>query len=115
MSWQKSHDLAVKTGEYTGTDGKVKGRYENVGHILHDGDQRLICLKRTFNPAGAPNPDGRDTVVLAMFEVRDRDERAAITRSESAVPARQAAAPAGDGGGFDDSIPFAPCEYGSFA
>lgn len=35
----------------------------------NDGGQ-VILLKRTFNPAGVPNPDGRDTVMLSMFVPR---------------------------------------------
>lgn len=114
MSWQKTHDLAVRTGTYQGADGKEKGRYENVGHVLHDGEQRLLLLKRTFSPAGVPNPDGRDTVILSMFEVRDRangegptaQQQADVERAAPAsAPAARApaAAAAGD---FDDDIPF---------
>jgi hypothetical protein len=111
--WTKTHDLAVRTGTYQGTDGKDKGRYENVGHVLRgDNDEKLLLLKRTFNPAGVPNPDGRDTVILSMFEVRDRNgqgegptaAQAADVESRPSAPApRQTTAAAGE---FDDDIPF---------
>lgn len=40
--------------------------------------------------------------------------QSAITRSEASVPAREQRAPA-EAGGFDDDIPFLPCEYRSIA
>ena len=92
MSYQKTHDLTVKVGEYQ-KGGETKGRYENVGQILSDGDNKLLLLKRTFNPAGVPNPDDKDSVILSVFPVR-----------EQGAPKDAPAA----GGGFDDAIPFAP-------
>ena len=61
-------DLAVKTSEYE-KDGETKGRWLNVGSLMEadDGGQFLI-LNRTFNPAGLPNPDNRDTVLISMFD-----------------------------------------------
>ena len=54
MSFRKVQDLAVKVGSYTGSDGREKGRYENVGHVLEsERGEKLVCLKRTFSPAGA--------------------------------------------------------------
>ena len=88
MSWTKTHDLAVVTGSYM-HNGKEKKRYENVGHVMQGDDGgKMICLKRTFNPAGLP-PDGRDTVVLSMFEPRPRDDApppAVVTRSAPPPP-----------------------------
>jgi hypothetical protein len=111
--WAKTHDLAVRTGTYQGADGKEKGRYENIGHVLRgDDNEKLLLLKRTFNPAGVPNPDGRDTVILSMFEVRDRAangntaaENAAITASEGGAPAQRPARPAATDD-FNDDVPF---------
>jgi len=100
MAFRKTHDLAVKTGEYTDAQGNTKGRYENVGHILRDGDNRMICLKRTFNPAGVPNPDGRDTVVVSAFEVKEdggKQQQSAPRQQQRPAPPAQTA---------DDDIPF---------
>lgn len=125
MAFRKTHDLAVRTGSYTGSDGKEKGRYENVGHVLTGDDGgKLYCLKRTFNPAGVPNPEGRDTVVLSVFEVREvryergsqaptQQQRAEVERSR-ATPVRETA-PASGGDPFSDEIPFGPHGFGSVA
>ena len=98
----KTHDLAVKTGTYTDRNGNEKGRWQNVGSVLETNDGgRVILLNRTFNPAGVPNPEGRDTVMLSMFEPRD-DNKA------QPAPQRQAPAPAPKhADGFQDSdVPF---------
>ena len=88
MSYNKTHDLVVKTGTYT-KDGEEKGRYENVGMVLTgDEGELLLLLKRTFNPAGVPKPDGKDSVALSMFEVRDRNQDA--PKSKPRKPAAKA-------------------------
>lgn len=75
MSYKKTHDITVKTGSYTDRDGNTKGRYENVGQVLSDGENTLYLIKRTFNPAGVPNPEGKDSVLLSMFEDKPREDK----------------------------------------
>lgn len=67
---EKTHDLVVKTGEYTDKHGDKKNRYVNVGQIMKGDNGDFILLNRTFNPAGVPNPDNRDTVLISKFEVK---------------------------------------------
>lgn len=99
----KKYDLAVKTGSYTDAQGQTKGRYENIGAVMQGNDGFFIILKRTFNPAGVPNPDDRDSVMVSMFEPREQNQ--------------QSHAGSGQGRGasnneqsrdqqFDDDIPF---------
>lgn len=91
---KKTHDLAVKTGTYT-ANGVSKARYENVGMVMTGDDgKEMFLLKRTFNPAGVPNPDGRDSVIVSKFDVK---------------PRQTPAAPSGDD--FDDDIPFAQVDW----
>jgi len=74
MAWRRVRDLAVKTGEYE-KDGETKGRYENIGAMWKNDDGDLmLTMKRTFNPAGVPNPDGRDSVVVSMFEAKEKEQ-----------------------------------------
>lgn len=71
---KKLYDLAAKTGEYLDSNGKTKGRWQNVGAVMaNDDGGKFIMLDRTFNPAGIPNPDNRSTVLLSMFEPREHD------------------------------------------
>ena len=74
MPAKKIRDLAVKTGSYTDRDGNTKGRYKNVGSLMESEDGgKFILLDTTFNPAGVPNPDNRDNVLISIFEMKDND------------------------------------------
>lgn len=85
MSYTKTHDLCVKTGTYE-KGGEEKGRYENVGMILNDGEDELFLIKRTFNPAGVPNPDGRDSVIVNAFKVKDKEAKRSTHTADEAPP-----------------------------
>jgi len=111
MATRKIYDLAVKTGSYTDRDGNQKGRYTPAGAIWEKDDgSKFITLNRTFNPAGVPNPENKEAVILSQFEVKERNGQ---TQQQSA-PARQQqpAAQKPQGGGssgfddMDDDIPF---------
>lgn len=94
----KKYDLVVKTGEYTDRDGNTKGRFKNIGAVMAGKDGPYILLDRTFNPAGVPGQDGRDNIIVSMYEPRDDNG------------GQRAPAPRGGGGSasadLDDSIPF---------
>ena len=76
MSAKPTHDLAVKTGEYTTSNGDKKGRWQNVGSIMQKDDgSEFIMLSRWFNPAGVPDLSGKggDSILLSKFEPRQKD------------------------------------------
>lgn len=105
MPAKKIRDLAVKTGSYT-VNGETKGRYKNVGSLMQSEDgSRFILLDTTFNPAGVPNPDNRDNVLISIFELR---EDGGGQRQQSAPAQRQAPQQQQPSGGnvADDDIPF---------
>lgn len=82
MSFRKTHDLAVRVGSFE-KNGETKGRYVNVGLVLKDDEGKsMILLNRTFNPAGVPNPDGKDTVIISRFEVKDKNEQKQVQEDE---------------------------------
>jgi len=68
----KLYDVVIKTGSYQNSQGETRGRYENIGSVMQgqDGGQ-FIILKRTFNPAGAPNPENKDSVILSCFQPKE--------------------------------------------
>jgi hypothetical protein len=103
MAWTKTHDLAVKTGEYQ-KDGKAKARYLNVGMVMRKDDGgEIILLNRTFNPAGVPVEDGKDSIVISKFEVKDEQREPSAhnrAKADGYQAARDAQAP------LDDEIPF---------
>jgi hypothetical protein len=66
---KKIKDLAVKVGTYE-SEGKTKNKYLNIGVVLENTDGgKFMLLERTFNPAGVPNPEGKSTVLISMFDV----------------------------------------------
>lgn len=67
---RKTHDLVVKIGSYTDKEGKTKNRYLNVGSKMEGDKGAFFLLNRHFNPAGVPNPDDRDNIILSLFEVK---------------------------------------------
>lgn len=92
MAIRKIKDLAVKTGSYT-VNGDTKNRYENIGSIMEGDNGQFLLLKRTFNPAGVPNPDNKDTVLVSIFDPK--------TNSQSSAPQ------AGSANGADlNDVPF---------
>ena len=67
----KKYALVVKVGEYTDRDGATKGRFKNVG-VMMDGDKGpFLLLDRTFNPAGVSGNEGRESIIISMYEPRD--------------------------------------------
>ena len=62
---RKVYDLAVKLGEKN---------WLNVGAVLEKDDGgRFIILERSFNPAGVPNPDNKSSLIISMFEPKQKD------------------------------------------
>jgi hypothetical protein len=71
---KKTHDLAVKVGEYE-KDGQTKNRYQNIGMILEKDDGgRFMLLNRSFNPAGVPFKEGSETIMVSMFSVKSGEQ-----------------------------------------
>lgn len=93
----KKYDLAVKTGSYQ-ANGETKSRYENIGSVMQGDDGLFLIMKRTFNPAGVPNPDSKDSIVVSCFEPRKQGQRPA--------PQQQGADQSGAFDDFDSNIPF---------
>ena len=100
MASVKVKDIAVKTGTYQ-KDGQTKGRYENVGSLMKQDDGSFfILLKRTFNPAGVHVEDGRDQIIMSVFDLKEDQSRQ--SGSASAPAQRQDTPPPVD----NDAIPF---------
>jgi len=72
---QKLYDLVVKVGEYQNAQGETKARYENIGSVMQGDNGQFAIMKRTFNPAGVPNPDGKDSIIVSMFEPQNNQQQ----------------------------------------
>jgi hypothetical protein len=104
MHMAKKYDLVVKVGEYTDRDGQTKGRFKNVG-VMMDGDKGpYILLDRTFNPAGVGGNDGRESIIVSLYEPKDNQgqqpSQAQQQHSQQKANAYQSQRP------IEDSIPF---------
>jgi hypothetical protein len=68
-----THDLAVKTGAYQAADGTTKHRWQNIGALFRNDDGgAFLTINRTFNPAGMPLVDDRDTIAVSLFKIEDK-------------------------------------------
>lgn len=67
-------DIAVKVGTYE-KDGQAKNKYENIGKVFEKDDGgKFYTIKRTFNPAGVPNPDNKDSIILSIFDKKEEQK-----------------------------------------
>lgn len=110
---KKVRDVVAKVGEYTDRNtGETKARWKNVGALMKNDEDNsyFIMLERTFNPAGMPNPDNRESVLLSCFvpqEQRQQQGGQQGTPPPQQEPQGQPAAGNGGQGGYpDDEIPF---------
>lgn len=102
MASKKIKDLAVKTGSYVDNSGQTKGRYKNVGSLMKSDDGSVfILLDTTFNPAGVPNPDNRDNVLISVFDLRDDQQQGGQRQAPQQRAPQQQSAPT-----YDDTVPF---------
>ncbi len=71
---EKIYDIVAKVGTYE-KNRETKGRYENVGVVMDGDNGKFIIMKRTFNPAGVPNEQNRDTVILSLFKPKEQQQQ----------------------------------------
>ena len=91
MSTKKIKNLSVAVGKYTDRNGTEKTNWKNIGSILQKEDGgKIMLLDRTFNPAGVPNPENKDMVLVGMFDAKNDNQG----QEEPAPPVA------------DDDIPF---------
>lgn len=115
---KKIRDVVVKVGEYQDRNtGETKARWKNVGALMQNEEDKslFLMLERTFNPAGVPNPDGRESVLLSCFVPQERQESGGQQEPARQQPPAQQPAPQGSGAGSGgdpynggDDIPFSP-------
>lgn len=72
---KKIKDLCVATGKYTGNDGIEKTNWLQIGSIIEkDEGGKFMLLNRTFNPAGVPNPQDKASIIVSMFDVKQKSD-----------------------------------------
>lgn len=78
----KKYDLVVKVGEYTDGQGQTKGRFKNVGVMMEGQNGPYILLDRTFNPAGVGGNDGRESIIVSLYEPKADGQQGSGLRTE---------------------------------
>lgn len=102
MHMGKKYDLVVKVGEYTDGQGQTKGRFKNVG-VMMDGDKGpYILLDRTFNPAGVGGNDGRESIIVSLYEPKQEGGQPSAGQQQHSA----AKANAYRSQDLEDSVPF---------
>jgi hypothetical protein len=99
MHMAKKFDLVVKVGEYTDNQGQTKGRFKNVGVMMEGDKGPYILLDRTFNPAGVGGNDGRESIIVSLYEPKQEGGQ----QAHSAAKANAYQPAARD---LDDDVPF---------
>lgn len=75
MATKKIKNLSVAIGKYTDHSGNEKTNWLNIGAIFQKDDGgKFMLMNRTFNPAGVPNPENRETFIVGMFDVKKDDQ-----------------------------------------
>ena len=96
----KKYDLVVKVGEYVDGQGQTKGRFKNVGVVMDGQNGPYILLDRTFNPAGVGGNDGRESIIISMYE--PKQDGGQPTQQRAAAPAQRSSLPPMP----EDDVPF---------
>lgn len=88
----KKYDIVATVGTYQ-KNGETKSRFKSVGAMMEKDGKPFLLLDRTFNLAGLPNPQGKDTVLLSLYEPKDKgsDYNQGLQAKDNS---------------FEDSIPF---------
>lgn len=107
----KIKDLCVVVGEYE-KDGQTKKRWQTIGALMEtkDGGQ-FILLDPLVNLAAVQREDGRDRVMVSLFE--PKESRPASGGGDKPVygddrykAAQQMQAPSNTASDFDSDFPF---------
>lgn len=75
MSIIKKYDLCVSVGSYE-KNGETKKKWRTVGSIMEKEDKsKFIFIDPTFNFAAVRRDEGRDNVLVSMFEPKAKEDK----------------------------------------
>ena len=67
-------NLSVANGTYE-KDGQTKTRWVNIGKIMSKDGKEFMLLDPTINLAGFPRDQGRDMVMVGIFEENNQQQQ----------------------------------------
>lgn len=88
----KKYDLCVKSGTYTDHSGSEKVNWENIGVMVDDGSP-YILLKPYMNLAGFPREEGRNHLLVSVFDHIEQHGSRNTERTESNADAQTSEEP----------------------
>jgi len=68
---KKLYDCAVKVGTYQ-KNGEEKANWLRCGALFEGDKGQFILLDKTFNPAGVPDQSGKGSILISLFEPKDK-------------------------------------------
>ncbi len=75
MSFKRTKELKVKHVTYQNKEGETKNSYRTVGSLMESEDgNKFIMIDPTFNFAAVKRDEGRDMVLVSMFEPKVKEQ-----------------------------------------
>lgn len=82
----KLYDVVARVGSYTDANGQEKGRFQNVGAVIQNSNGGMnLLLAKWFNPAALAE-DGKESVILSLFEPQQKAQQAMQPQQQYAQP-----------------------------
>ena len=78
----KKYDLCVKCGTYTDRNGNEKVNWENIGVMMESGNGPYLLIKPWVNFAGFQREEGRNHLIVSMFEPKENEQRTESATTE---------------------------------
>ena len=76
MSFKRTKELKVKHGTYQ-KDGETNNNYKTIGSLLEDeSGSKFILLDPTVNLAAFKRDEGRDSVMVSLFDPKVKENQA---------------------------------------
>ncbi len=82
MSFKRTKELKVKHGTYQ-KDGETKNSYRTIGSLMEDDSgSKFILIDPTFNFAAVKREEGRDSVMVSLFEPKEKPQQTTTEETE---------------------------------
>ena len=76
-------DIVAVTGSYTNREGQEKKNFLKVGSLMEGDNGDFIMLDASFNPAGVPRKEGKSSIVLSLYDPKEKGAAAPADKPAS--------------------------------
>ena len=82
MSFKRTKELKVKHVTYE-KNGETKNSYRTIGSMMEDEDgKKFILLDPTVNLAAFKRDEGRDSVMVSLFDPKPKEDKTTQEETE---------------------------------